>query len=394
MSFAISAQEAHEFAVAELNLLNSAKSLPNVDLENSEIRPGTPVFDINGEVLFYRVPLMQPGGRRGYADVAGQRLFGESLLAVAPDAEWSATKWLAQARSALASGAKRERVAEYDEVRFVAYSYPKLAVQFLADGKELAMLELGTWQPVPGAIRRGKNKAPAEFERWSLIDEMPTRSRAAAAKRFDARNAVLRKSLGERLGIGDLVISRELLPGSIGIRRLYDTQEIHYANRAGDHGPCFELRGQETNVWCVGASVQMLLDFYRYNYTQTRLAQELGLGTPANPNGLPYGDENKVPATLKKLTSEALTASMVTTPSFATHVNEIRANRPLISFIPGHSRAVAGYTRTLFSLPGNPGFSGLLVFDPWPPNVGVITRWENFNTQTYRYAFTARVKTV
>ncbi|MPN56221.1 hypothetical protein SDC9_203907 [bioreactor metagenome] len=85
---------------------------------------------------------------------------------------------------------------------------------------------------------------------------------------------------------------------------------------------------------------------------------------------------------------------MVATPTFSLHVNEIRANRPLISFIPGHSRAVAGYTRSLFALAGSPGFSGLLVYDPWPPNAGVITRWENFNTQTYRYAFTAHVNTV
>jgi GTP cyclohydrolase II len=37
---------------------------------------------------------------------------------------------------------------------------------------------------------------------------------------------------------------------------------------------------------------------------------------------------------------------------------------------------------------------GLLVYDPWPPNVGVITRWENFDTTTYRFAFTTALKHV
>jgi hypothetical protein len=34
---------------------------------------------------------------------------------------------------------------------------------------------------------------------------------------------------------------------------------------------------------------------------------------------------------------------------------------------------------------------GLLVYDPWPPNVGVITRYENYATHTYRDTFTAQV---
>jgi len=45
------------------------------------------------------------------------------------------------------------------------------------------------------------------------------------------------------------------------------------------------------------------------------------------------------------------------------------------------------------SLGGN-AFRGLLVYDPRPPNAGVITRWENFDTQTYRRAFTAHVTTI
>ncbi len=66
----------------------------------------------------------------------------------------------------------------------------------------------------------------------------------------------------------------------------------------------------------------------------------------------------------------------------------------MISFIPGHSRAVAGYTRNLLALAGFTPFRGLLVYDPWPPNAGVITRWENFDTMTYRFAFTAALTLV
>jgi len=173
-----------------------------------------------------------------------------------------------------------------------------------------------------------------------------------------------------------------------------DTRVLHYSRRSTDHSPCYELRGQETNVWCVGASTQMLLDFYRYEYSQVRLARELGLGTLDNPNGLPYSRVGDVVKVIEKMTSNGLDATMITNPSWSTFRNEIRRNRPLISFVPGHSRTVAGYTRSRITLPGQLSFRGLLVYDPWPPNAGVITRWENFSIQTYQFAYRAKVAKV
>ena len=120
--------------------------------------------------------------------------------------------------------------------------------------------------------------------------------------------------------------------------------------------------------------------------------EELGLGTLDNPNGLPYANDALVVTVLENLTSNALDATMYTSNPFSRFRTEINANRPLISFIPGHSRTVAGYTDTSWIF--GTGFQGLLVYDPWPPNAGVITKWENFNASTYRRTFTARVTLV
>jgi hypothetical protein len=98
--------------------------------------------------------------------------------------------------------------------------------------------------------------------------------------------------------------------------------------------------------------------------------------------------------TIEKMSSNALDASMIANPTWSIYYNDLKANRPMISFIPGHSRAVAGYTRNLIALAGFTPYRGLLVYDPWPPNVGVITRWENFDTTTYRFAFTTALKHV
>jgi hypothetical protein len=392
--------EIHTLARLELNLFNLAHALPGMPLEGAQIDPGTPIYDPSGEVLFYRVPLRDAGGGRlGYADIAAQTLFGSPLLATAPDAGWDAGEWIAEAQSALerlrdSDTYRNKRIANYDEVRLVAFSFPKLAVQFLANGKEIVMLELATWAVVPHETR-GKRKAmqPGSFERWSLIKEMPARLKQTARKHFEARAKALGRIQFREVPEAN-TISRNNLLSWESILRLYDTRELHYSTRSSDHYTCYELRGQETNVWCVAASVQMLLDFYRYEYTQSGIAQALNLGTLQNPNGLPYANDNDVAVQLNALSSGALSAQMLTAPSFSAYTAEIRANRPLISFIPGHSRTVAGYTQALFVILGMGGFRGLLVYDPWPPNAGVITRWENFDTQTYRRAFTAHVTTV
>jgi hypothetical protein len=176
---------------------------------------------------------------------------------------------------------------------------------------------------------------------------------------------------------------------------------VHYSPRPADHHPCYELRGQQTNVWCVAASVEMLLNYYRYQYTQPRLATELGLGTCTNPNGLPYSRVDDIATVIESLSSNTLNATKYANPSWTVHRNEIKANRPLISIVPKHCRTVAVYTESKIQLPGVATYRGLLVYDPWPPTTcalpeqgGVVTRWENFNTGTYEFAFSAVLQQV
>lgn len=374
-------------AWAELNLLNLSRV---VRLEGARLASaGTVVHDLNGEPLFLRTPI-EGGDDEGYADIAIDPRVGAPLLSVS-QAEWDANALYREAAETLRS---RRRAVSFDDARFVAFSFPKVAIQFLRDGQEVALLELYTWRQVPPARKRKKNEPPGDFERWSFLKEMPANVVTRNRRRFTKRVRELDKLIPGRELLARRLIEADLFASYIDRIDLLlnDTRELHYSTRNADHHPCYELRSQQTSVWCVAASVQMLLDFYRYNYLQTRLATELGLGTLGSPNGLPYGDEQLVVDTLEDLTSNALNAGMNWSPSWSEFRTEIRANRPLISFIPGHSRTVAGYTRA--GLPWISPFRGLLVYDPWPPNVGVITRWENFDTQTYRVTFNARLTLV
>ena len=395
MSTILSPREVKTLAGIELNAMLAAEIIPAALFDKGRITSsGTPIYDPNGELLFRRIPIRRGTASVAFADVAANSSMGAGLLAVSYGAAWNDS---AIKKQALTSARKHIRQMRYDEVRFVAYSYPKIAVQFLYKGKEVIMLEWGTWQPVPKAPRRDRDMMrPSNFERWSLLDELPKRKRAANDRAFmrqvdENRQAVSSPTLA-RLDLSkiDLVNSR------VFEYRLTTTREVHYTHRSRsvDHHPCYELRGQETNVWCVAASVQMLLDFYRYEYTQTRIAQALGLGTLTNPNGLPYSRVADVVTELENLSSNALSATMVTNPGWTFFTNQINADRPVISFVPGHSRTVAGYTRTIRIRPFAITYQGLLVYDPWPPTTGVITRWENFAAQTYQYGYSADVATI
>ena len=334
------------------------------------------------------------GGHIGYTDIGAHEVLGEPLLAASTGIAWDERATLKEAE-AEAAARKGRRSLKFDSIRFVAYSFPKIGLQFLQDGKEVLMLEWRTWAVVPPITKRAREPMePSNFERWSLLDEIPAKLKLARTRTFKKRLAVWEAPALTKIDAA--VITKTAFEIPEITLKLVDTREVHYSPRPADHHPCYELRGQQTNVWCVAASTEMLLNFYRYQYDQPRLAQELGLGTCAAPSGLPYGQEAKVVTTIEKLSSNTLDATMIANPGWATFQNEIKANRPLISFIPGHSRTVAGYTRNLLALPGQLPFQGLLVYDPWPPtdcahpeDGGVITMWENFATQTYRYAFTA-----
>ena len=371
----------------ELSHLRGLSVLPE-SFEKATIAfdASTPVYDLNGELLFQRVPLMQGKTALGFADLAVHPALGEALLSSSVGGAWHPDALREAGRKAARKLGFKE--AARAELRFVAYSFPKIALQFLLRGTEKLLLELFTWEPVPATQRGARYEPPSNFERWSFLDEMPDDERAARTKRFHDRMYAWKDGLTR--GPALEVIDSAVLLQALDLKRfLYASRELHYSTRNTDHFTCYEVRGQQTSVWCVGASVQMLLDFYRYQYTQVRLASELGLGTLASPNGLPYANDGDVVTVLEAMTCNALHATMNTSPNFAQFESEIDANRPLISFVPGHSRTVAGYTRSFLSILGAPSFHGLLVYDPWPPNAGVITRWENFNATTYRRTFTA-----
>lgn len=400
MPMRMKASAVKRLAGLELNDLLLTKNVPRSLFENTRVSSaGIPIYDIDGEHLFNRVSLRKGRGLTGYADIAVNPVFGAPFLGASVETAWNGGTL---AKEAAAAARKRRRGIRFDKIRFVAYSYPKLAAQFLLRGKEILMLELYSWEPVPEARTRARDEPPSNFERWSFLEAMPASRKRSNTRRFQKRldqwDDLCPPRRPPRGFKPEFIRIREFerLTRDFEFKPLVVSRELHYSPDMTHHHPCYELKSQLTTVWCVAASVQMLLDFYRYNFEQTKLATDLGLGTLADPNGLPYANDADVVTVLENLTNNALDATMNTSPTWAEFVSEINANRPLVSFIPGHSRTVAGYTRGRSILGGY--FRGLLVYDPWPnsPSVppvtttgGTIARWENFDTSSYRRTFTA-----
>jgi hypothetical protein len=174
-----------KLAGAELNLLRFLGVLPET-FENLRVTSaGTAIYDLNGEELFRRIPLARLRQEAAaFVDIATHAALGGPLLAVSQGAAWNEDALLEAAKAA----ARKQRVKRYDTTRFVAYSFPKVAVQFLADGQEVALLEVPTWIPVPPPLKRKKDEPPGNFERWSFLAETP---RAVLTRRAKAAGTSL-----------------------------------------------------------------------------------------------------------------------------------------------------------------------------------------------------------
>lgn len=383
---------------AELCLLRASDILPETYEGGRLTNVYSSIYDLNGEILFYRVGIESTDGQAGFADISLNPAFADPVLATAEDARWEPEKLISEAFQHAQKYIDKP-VASV-EIRFVAYSHPKLAIEFLVEGESLVMLELFSWHPIDRREQKDQDgKKELGLMAFSYADAVADDVKEKNQAILKERQQLWEKSLA-------LESIRKIDPSRIKGNwiqdlewiiwkplSLYTSRELHYSSRNDDHFTCYEVRGQETNVWCVGASVQMMLDFYRYEYTQVRLARELGLGTLQNPNGLPYANVGDIPTVLERMTNNALDATLVTSPGFNLFKSEILANRPVNSIIDGHSRTVAGYKQSLlFYLPtGLPTYRGLLVYDPWPPNAGVIRRWENFTSNNHLWATTAQL---
>jgi hypothetical protein len=123
----------------------------------------------------------------------------------------------------------------------------------------------------------------------------------------------------------------------------------------------------------------MILDFYRWYYTQDEIAAAMGTGAGGT------GNDGQV-AGYQSLSRRCLDAIIDTSALWTEAKVEIDANRPVKSGIPGHARAVAGWMKTWSWASWNWELA-LKVYDPWPWNADICAGgavvWEDWDAVTH-----------
>jgi hypothetical protein len=158
----------------------------------------------------------------------------------------------------------------------------------------------------------------------------------------------------------------------------------HYRSTEARSHHCFVLHAQQVNDYCAVATCQMVLCYYRYFYTQDQIAPALnysaGSGCPANQS-----------PGYQTLSNNHIIATFDSSPTFAEAKTQINNLRPFKTGIPGHARACAGYSESLWYNIQNS--QSLKIYDPWPWNadfkLGGAVYWEDWNAVTHtNYVFT------
>ena len=350
-----------ERARAQLAALARAGALPPGCRRAATLGdPGTLLRDLNGQDILLRVPLLGDDREgRGYLDIALVRDFGTVLYSFSHGEPWDEERVRAEAAVA---GLPRDGP-------FVAYEYPRVGLEVERSAEVWRVRDWlsGEVETIAGTPPEGRAVAP-----YSLLESLSPTLRRANVEQYNA--------LVEGLDALSLEqASAVVVPPPAGVM-----VEIKYSKCPQSH-VCFELRRQAPHR-CVPASVEMLLAFYRYEYSQRDIACALGQEiSGVGGVELNSGKEYMVLKALSQLSADALQPRMYARAFWEVITHEIGCDRPLILFSGGHARVVAGYSTTPI---GTATCQGLILYDPQ----GFAVCWEKFNPSCELLLFSAKLR--
>jgi hypothetical protein len=349
---AMATDEALDLARQQLMVLQQAAAVADC---LKDVRLGdraTSLYDLNGAEALLRVSLLDNDlSEIGYADIAAVPEFGVGLFAVNRGMVWDEKRIRAETVGAGLNG----------DGDFIAHEYPRVGIEVSVGSEDRRVRDWlsGEIEPLEGTA--------SEFRKgqYSLLDGLSPSLKEENRERYDA-------------------LRHTLAPPAALLADL-KTVEIKYSKCSQSHR-CFELRTQVISPWCAPTSVEMLLAFYRYEYSQRDIAYALGQETILyGAIDLGVGSEYLISEAISTLTRGALHARMYSRGFWPIIVEEVTANRPLILFSGGHARVVTGYS--VLNIDGTL-CNGLILYDP----LGFETCWEAFNPSSDLLLFSAALR--
>lgn len=339
------------------------------------------IYDINGTALFYDFAI--ESGRTQIATVraSANKAVGAPVVSV----RLGAQKWNLTASKRAISEILAKKFSRYKVGKslLVCYSYPKLGLQVsLTNDKERisVIFDVSSFEIIAG--KPEKENMEGAYS-WSFLDSIDKRSKTARIKKYnkaaELTKAVFKKELGPEIyRINDLYVVTTISKLLFKTRNEKKLQFCtHYRHdEAGSHH-CFILHAQEVNDYCSVATCQMILCYYRYYYSQDEIAPSLGYA----PGGCPAD----VSAGYEALSNNHLNATYDTSATWNEARDQINLLQPMKSGVPGHARAIAGYSSNIYSILGaSTADKKLYVYDPWPWNAdlkaGGDIYWEDWDS--------------
>ena len=347
------------------------------------------IYDLNGQVLFYEFDVMNGNKVVGSTKTAASKTIGSPVITM----EFGERSWDFKKASKEAEKKVRELFPKADitESELVCYSYPKIGVRVYFDTAKAKEQNLIFDIATLDLIERYASDEIDDFACWSFYQEVVEPEIEKRENEFKLAEKELKavKSQTEKVlergmssrKLDDLKSALIPKPTATVVQPVnitpipwYSSKTICFSPRCNSH-ECFELYAQKTNVYCAVATGQMILDFYRYHYSQDQIATAMGTGNGTSNTGQVNGYES--------LSKNCLNATYDTTANWYEARNEINANRPLKSGIPHHARACAGWKKQNIYIIGQTPKKWLKIYDPWPWNANICNGgkvyWESWD---------------
>ena len=336
------------------------------------------INDLNGEPLFYEFSVMDGKSAVGTVKASANKLTAAPVLAIEMRPRtWDPQKALREVRT---RAKKQFPRAESLQPELVCYSYPKIGVRVSGKrGQGAVIYDAASFAPI---ARFGSDELEGSTA-WSYLDEVGGRDPDGRVRRWDLADQDLEAArtrvpqiLDPGLKVSELarIATRLTADARIAVS-LFSSRVLQFGPRCTPHD-CFELYAQQTDVFCAVATGQMILDFYRYHFTQNEIAAAMNTG----PGGT--GNPEQVTG-YETLSDGCLDATFDGSAGWAEAKAEIDANRPVKSGIPGHARACAGWKRQNIFLVGQAPRRWLRIYDPWPWNADICAGgqivWEDWD---------------
>jgi hypothetical protein len=342
------------------------------------------VNDLDGRPLFYEFDVYEQEEPVGSVRASASQTLGPSILSIElGPRRWDASSALTGA-TATARDHFRGQRARLGASELVCYCWPKVGVRVRATsaerGESSIVVDAADLKP----IERFGGDQPEGSTAYSFYEEQVEPRLEARRRRWQREEedlAVVREIVPELMD--DRMPTDPTTRASLASRLelkipyqkflLVQQQTVRFGPRCSPH-ECMELYAQQTDVYCAVATGQMILDFYKWHFTQDQIAATMGTdASGTSQDGQIAGYEGR--------SNGCLDATYDGTADFAEAKAEIDANRPFKSGISGHARCGAGY-QTYWSFGALRYERWLKVYDPWPWNAnicqgGAIT-WEDW----------------